>query len=328
MAHYSEDLKKDFGYLKQVVSAPLSEALICVDTRDGIKYNSATGLIASVNNPYDIQIYPGTSLFAGAVRRIKLKEIVIPWNVPNVNERNNVLYLEKEDGTTTFEVVVEEAFYTPQLLAEYIQEILRNNNVFGYNLWTVGWDGSNGNFTIGGNTAPGFKFRVLPKNNQSLPPPLTDTLATMMGFQNTTAIYANNASGSFALMNYTQYVDVVSPFLTKNQYVIDRSTNFKTGNSLIARLYIAPDMLYPINDTGSNIIGTRPFVYHKEFMVPKEISWDMDESLPSINIQLRDDKGDLLYVPRGGLTSDLSSSVASNSSYVALTFGVSEARGE
>jgi hypothetical protein len=328
MAHYSEDLKKEFGYLKQVVSAPLSEALICVDTRDGVKYNSTTGLISSPNNPYDIQIYPTTSLFAGAVRRIKMKEIVIPWNIPNVNARNNVLYLENEDGTTRFTVVVEEQFYTPVALATYIQTYLRDNNALGFALWAVGWDDTNNNFTIQGNTTPGSKFRILPKNNQNLPPPLTDTLATMMGFQNVPAGYANNASGSFALMNYTQYVDVVSPFITKNQYVIDRSTNFKTGNSLIARLYIAPDMLYPINDTGSNIIGTRPFVYHKEFMVPKEINWDMDESLPSINIQLRDDKGDILYVPPGGFSSDLSSSVASNSSYVAITFGVSEARGE
>jgi hypothetical protein len=324
MAHY-EDLKKQFGYLKQVVSAPISEALICVDTRDGVKYDSATGLISSPNNPYDIQIYPGTSLFAGAVRRIKLKEVVIPWNVPNVNERNNILFLEKEDGTTD-QVELLEGFYDPEIMASTLQTKMVEDETLGIDTWTVSWDSTNNNFTIFSSTLPGNAFRILPKNNQTLPVPLTDTLATMMGFQNVSSAYRTTASSSFALMNYTQYVDVVSPFLTKNQYVIDRSTNFKTGNNLIARLYIAPDLLYPVNDNGTNIIGTRPFVYHKEFSVPKEINWDMDESLPSINIQLRDDKGNILYVPRGGATT--LSSIASNSSYVALTFGVSEARGE
>lgn len=334
-----DEFKKEFGYLKQVISAPVSEALICVDTRDGIKYDPATGLISSPNNPYDIQIYTGTSLFAGRVRRIKLKEITLPWNVPNVNERNNVLFAQRESDGAEAQIRIPEGFYTPESLANGslepgafpgLESFLNTNNFLGFNTWVVRWDSTSNTFLIGSGPDPTKKFRILPKNKQTLPAPLTDTLATLMGYQNIGDSYQNNARSAFALMNYTQYVDIVSPFLTKNQYVIDRSTNFKTGNNLIARLYLAPDVLYPISDTGNNIIGTRPFVYHKEFSVPKEINWDMDESLPSINIQLRDDKGDILYVPRGGvnLYDTVLTSIASNSSFVALTFGVSEARGE
>lgn len=312
--------------LNQVVSAPLSEALLCVDSRDGIKSDKTTGLYINPKNPFDIQLYNGVQM-NGRVKRIKLKEINMTYNVPNVNPTNNVLFVQVE-GDAEVAIEILPGFYTPTELAAAIQTALNEQIPFA-NAWVCEWIPGINHFYIRGGVP---RFRILPKIGQGAGSyngtMRTDTLATMMGFNSTNLSYTYYLESSFANMLYTTYIDIVSKYMTKNQYISDKSTNARTGNSLLARLYITPDRNYSITDT--NMIGTRPFMLYKEFASPKEINWDENEPIVSINIQLLDDKGNVLYAPAAAVDADLPfeySTFCGNSGYVQMTFSVSEAMG-
>lgn len=345
---YNLEGRRDFGELKQVVSAPISEALLTVDSRDGLKVDSATGLYTNPRNPFDLQIYSGTQLVTGRCRRLKLKELNMTYNVPNVNPRNNVLFIQMSSTEDIFQIDVIPAFYLPEDLAGALQLLLNNEAgaslvgtvtpagaVGGLTTWSVVWNSDSNTFTISDGNGSADAFRILPKLGQALPSwsvtpreLRTSTLAEMMGFNNCGNGYAmETLTSSYATMLYTTYIDVVSNWMTKNQYIVDRSTNQKTGNSLLARLYIAPERYYSVSNTTT--IGTRPFALYKEWSNPKEINWDEKEPIASINIQLQDDKGNILYAPDiatpvGISTKDIT---CGNSGFVQMTFGVSEASG-
>ncbi len=326
------------------LNVPLSTAIFSVDTRDGLRVDPVTGLVVNPQNPYNINIQKGQQLFSGAVQRIALTEINMPWNIPNVNPTNNILFLEKDDGTT-YDLEITPGFYLPSGgpddLAETIQADLIANTVFGTAAWTCDWNTEdNAAFKIT-TLASGVKFRILPKLGQAkgvassftgFPSvgPRSSTLATMMGFDYVGGDYAASVRGSVASMLYTRYVDIVSSVLCKNQDVRDTSSSYFTGNNILARIYISPDRLYSV--TNENILGTRPFILHKEFSVPKEIQWSPSEFLPSCNIRLQDEFGNLLYslseiplfYPGSGPSS--TQEFAGNSGWVELTMLISEAK--
>jgi len=447
-----------------ILNVPLSDALLTVDTRDGLRVNKATGFyIQSGQTPYDINIYKSQQLFSGAVERVALTEINMPFNIPNVNKTNNILYFKEETGTEG-NIVIDEGFYTPAELAsavrlalngviipngtvatplfgidplqfywdciylpqgrlevdntnpwdiatayavddevfyagynwkcidantgnyptdtdfwEKVPDVFINPSVaFGsafaiyntseYDDWQVGTTYGLGDIVLvsgfawesiqAGNTGnnPASSplwwqayndgdphdtyFQVSPKLGQAVGSvdgiPRRDTLATMMGFSSSDPTqYAYSIVGNYATCLYTTYIDIVSDIICKHQDVRDTSTNYATGNNILARVYIASDIYDSINDTGSNIVGTRPFVLHYNLPVPKQIQWSPYEFLPSANIQLRDDKGQLLYAPNL-TTSDefiqtlpptiFLTKVYSNTAFVELTFQISEAK--
>lgn len=343
---YNRDGRREFGELKQVVSAPISEALLTVDSRDGLKTNSITGLYSNPKNPFDLQIYSQSQLVTGRCRRLKLKELNMTYNVPNVNPRNNVLFIQMSSTDDIFQIDLNPGFYLPEDLATALELLMNNGSgaggtvtpdtpVGGITTWSVTWNSDSNTFTISDGNGASDAFRVLPKLGQPIPSwsvtpaePRSSTLAEMMGFNNCGNGYAiETLTSSYATMLYTTYIDVVSNWMTKNQYIVDRSTNQKTGNSILARLYIAPERYYSTSNT--TIIGTRPFALYKEWSNPKEINWDEKEPIASINIQLQDDKGNILYAPDSATPSGLSVKdiTCGNAGFVQMTFGVSEASG-
>lgn len=337
--------------LTPYLNVPLSDALFTVDTRDGLKPDGNGFVYASSNsNVYDINIYKNQQLFSGAVERIALTEINMPWVVPNVNEYNNVLYLESATGETfalgddtyvdelgaTASTAITRGFYTPSQLATEVQTRLNGANALGTNTWTVQYTTNSiflnfNRFVI--TNSGSVQFRINPKYGQpkgsgsnldGVILTRSDTLATMMGFGSTAPTnYAATVIGSYASMLYTTYVDVVSSIICKNQDVRDTSTSYFTGNNILARIYIAKEGY----DDGADILGTSPFHLHYNFPVPKQIQWSKDEFLPSCNIQLRDMYGNLLYSPNSN-TFNFStvSSYIGNTSYVQLSMLISEAK--
>jgi len=313
--------------ISPVLNVPLSSALFTVDTRDGIR--SSNGFVVAPQNAYDINIQKGQQLFSGAVQRIALTEINMPWNIPNVNDYNNILFLEKEDGTT-YDLNLINGFYTPTELADKIATDLVDNAVFGITSWTCTWDADTNIFDLNGNDfTTGNKWRVNPKIGQSKGSSngfqRSSTVAEMMGFNSTGTQYYFHLIGSYPTMLYTTYVDVVSSILCKHQDVRDTSSSYFTGNNILARIYISPDRYYSITDT--NIIGTRPFQLHYEFPVPKEVQWEPTEFLPSCNIRLQDDKGNLLY--NVGITPDNTFGnvmFCGNTAFVQMSMLISETR--
>lgn len=319
------------------LNIPQSQALVCVDTRDGLKSDVLGFRVETpTNSPYDINIYKNQQIFSGAVSRIFLKELSMPWNIPNVNPRNNVLYLQKSDLTEA-SITITEGFYLPSELATAVETALNaGGGVFGFTSWSCDWNATNNTFelytTLSAPIPTEPLFRILPKLRAGqLPDGVGSTLSEMMGFNGTGTSFETLTVGSYASMLYTAYVDVQSDIICKNQMVRDSSTNYKTGNNILARIYICPDRRYSVSDT--NVIGTRPFHLWEEFSSPKIIQWNTNEFLPSANIKLLDDKGMALYAP--AVSSVVSTypplpivgteaMICANSAWVNITLAVSE----
>lgn len=334
------------------LNVPLSTALFTISTADGIRNDPTTGYQIVAQNPYDINIYKNQQLFSGAVERIALTEINMPWNIPNVNDYNNVLFL-RYTGPGAYadaSIVVPVGFYTPTALASAIQNLLNYGiavlppgpapplvGTFGITNWTCVWSADTNQFTLTmiAPTVPPAPslvgFSILPKLGQPKGSSngflRSSTLAEMMGFNSASSTYARQVISSWATMLYTTYVDIVSSVLCKHQDVRDTSTSYYTGNNILARVYIAPDRYYSVSDT--TIIGVKPFQLHYEFPVPKEIQWEPTEFLPSCNIKLQDDKGNALYYLPTAPTSDTiagSPLVCGNTAFVQMSMLISEAK--
>jgi hypothetical protein len=353
------------------LNVPLSSALFTVDSRDGIKTDPATGFVVNSTNPYNIQIYKNQQLFSGAVQRIALAEINMPFNIPNVNPYNNILFLENESGEVfvvgkdktvdglgaEISTDIDIGFYKPDELAELLTAVLNNASVFGTNTWLVKYT-VDGPITDAGQPVVSYfpyfsitnstvNFRVNPMLGKQKPNYISDeltepsvivprssTLAEMMGFANASTLYTKAQRGRYASMLYTNYVDIVSPVLSKHMEVRDTGSSYFTGYDILARIYIARegyDNNVVVDTSGenpvitTNILGTRPFHLHYNFPVPKQIKWSPNEFLPSCNIQLRDMFGNILYNQPTNLTSTLGLfSYAGSNDWVEMNFLISE----
>lgn len=126
-------------------------------------------------------------------------------------------------------------------------------------------------------------------------------LGVMMGFDGPNS-YGNalpegpiELQGNFAIMSYTPYIDICSTRLTKNQHVYDNSSSTTSPiRSVLTRVYLTPDGTVPRTDEDA-IIGVAPFTIHKEFNFPKQIAWEPTEGIDSIDIEVLDSKGRILF---------------------------------
>lgn len=354
------------------LNVPLSSALFTVDSRDGIRTDPVTGFVVDAQNPYDIQIYKNQQLFSGAVQRIALTEINMPFNVPNVNPYNNVLYLESSTGEVvavgdvkyTDELGAEQTneiplgFYTPQELAIVLKENLNfDGGVFGVTGWNVTYSVNNFpppaggvfgniiNFPVFSIQNSGVSFRVKPmfgldkgtysniNTNPVTRVKRSSTLAEMMGYSNASQSFSNTQYGNYASMLYTNYVDIVSPFLSKHMEVRDTSSSYFNGYDIVARVYLSRegyDRTQTIDTSTTeptvvtDILGTRPFHLHYNFPFPKQIRWSPTEFLPSCNLRMQDQYGNVLYGVPSVINTTSGVGIAGNSNWVEMSFLISE----
>jgi hypothetical protein len=151
---------------------------------------------------------------------------------------------------------------------------------------------------IDGDFTPNQVYDV---NVMATPTVYKNELGVMMGFDGPNAY--NQAliegpvelQGNFALMSYTPYIDICSTRLTKNQHVYDNSSSITSPiRSVLTRIYLTPDGITTRTDE-DQIIGVTPFTIHKEFSFPKQIAWEPTEGIDSIDIEVLDSKGRVLY---------------------------------
>jgi hypothetical protein len=239
-------------------------------------------------------------------------------------------------------------FYQPDELASQIQTVLRNSSALGVNTWSVSFDKDECIFTIS-NTSSKF-FRINPmfgkdKGTVSVGGPVnpiiykrTSTLASIMGFDNSDSSTSQTKLSATPSMNYTSYIDLVSNTITVNQFTRDVSTDNDTGYNLLARIYLndnmkdyisvkksySPPIPPSIEDTlisteyKYNFPGSKPMMINWEAEYPKQIRWDKEAFLAGVQIQLKDDMGNLLYY-KERITGQ-----AGDTGYALMTFMISE----
>jgi hypothetical protein len=304
-----------------------SSAFLLVDSADRLQVSelnsqgvfSATAL--QTQQPLNNFIIQKRQPFiTGFFNRLAVTECRFEFNSPNVNPRNNQIKIAQ--GVSTYTLTVPTGFYTPVELALELTDIL-NNTVSVQTqwpglTWTVTYQNNppgNGLFTIANDGVPaaaGAVFTLYPAEYPTVAQTLKG-LYFMMGFNyaNTeaaitagkSAFYpANNTqvASMFPSMAYTRYVDVCSRQLTQYQKVKDSSTRENQTPAVLLRIYLGNYTVEGVGEGDASATetwpGCRPCVIQRIMNVPKYSSWSPGQFIDQIDIQLRDDVGNLLYM--------------------------------
>ena len=279
---------------KAITTQHQNEAYLLLDTID--RY------VLGTDGAYDVtRKVPNNNFFInhqkllglGQLKKIAVTEFMFPWSTPNVNIRNNYLFLQLVGGDFVY-VVVPEDFYTPAELAAELQAQL-NNNLYtdypsntptsaGSPTWVVSVNAKTKAFTIENQNQ---NFRL----NYPDGAPDEDLTSVMNLQYRDTISYDLFVIGGVPSMAYTTYIDVCSNALCKFQTLKDTLTQFNYTN-IICRIYLNDGMNQP-----ESYFGSRPSVIYRQITEPKYIKWNIDQMIPGIDIQYRDDSGNLLYIP-------------------------------
>jgi hypothetical protein len=246
----------------------------------------------------DFTIFKRQPFLSGYFTRLSVTEVRLDYNTPNINPRNNKIDVDVSGVVSTTTLTVPQGYYTPTEFAAALQTEL--NDIAG-NTWTVTYNDENYNFIIVNTT----------NNEWSFTPYAYDTVAqTFKGLYyrmnwaaglgpGTAGDDITMASSSFPSLRYTDYIDVCSRQLTQYQKVKDNSTRENQTPAVLCRLYLAN---YTCENVGKTPMdetcwpGLGPSVVHRIWSVPKYSAWSPGQFIDQIDIQLRDDVGNLLYL--------------------------------
>ena len=295
--------------LPKEVATPIrfpAVALLCVDSEDGYRFDN-DGYRVDTNQPNRIYINRQRPLTFGYMTRVALTEVNMQWDTPNINDRNNsfeISIINTSGGpvaSTEVTIQIDNGFYKPSELANAIEDALNTEadiitylNVTGAGKpFTVSVDPTTLRMTIAQTTPiadfDSFAFSLLP------PAKGTQNLLNVIGLLpfGQPQDY-ESVTGSYATYQYTPYIDIVSNYLTKNQNVSDGDTALNNTGQKLARIYLSNEAIEARTD--DNIIGTRPFVFRREFKTPKYITWNTTENIDVIDIQVLDYLGNPLFI--------------------------------
>lgn len=236
----------------------------------------------------------------GYFHRIGLTEFKMLYATPNVNYLNNKIIVNVGAGAgTNYVIIVDEDYYTPAEFAAKLETEI-NAVVPGGSNFVVNWEPDASRFNI----TAAVNFLVLPYPY----PTFEETrrgLYYMMnwgfGLLDVLAAPDDQYGLPGPSMAYTSYIDICSSKLTQYQLVKDNSTRDSQTPAVLARVYLGNYCNENLGDgdtTGDlNWPGCRPVMIHRLYTTPKYSMWNPGQYIDSIDIQLRDDCGRLLYVP-------------------------------
>lgn len=289
-------------------SRPPASAFLLIDSQDRVQVASSTdpsfdvianpeGALQPMNN---FTIYKRQPFLTGYFHRLAVTEIRFEFASPNVNLRNNKLVFDISGEPTLITVEIEEGFYTPtQLAAELEAQLLIDAPAY---TWNVSF--ANERFEIECDEV----FIVSPE----IYPTVEQTLRSLFYMMNFSSVNNGFDPNNYALiqqgmfhppMVYTRYVDICSRTLTNYQKVKDNSTRENQTPAVLARVYLSSEG----NTNGTNNAsypGNAGIVINRIYNVPKYSSWSPGQYIDQIDIQLRDDAGNLLYIEYNGVQTE------------------------
>jgi hypothetical protein len=311
----------DVACPETVITRPSANAYMCINSADRLDPNAS----ATQNNFQrynDFVITKNQNLLQGAFTRIQLTDIRFPFSIPNINPRNNQVYVlaNSTDIADVVLVTIPEGFYTGTGLASKLQsEIISavttanppgstgiGNLLVTYNTGSLG----EFKFEMTAGTGPySFALYAYADNIADLNESVwisTNQLLKTIGvdyFNGSLDLYTTPLIGGTASMLYTDYIDITSQQLTNYQRVKDNSTtNTVPRQAIIERLFINNEVS---QTTPQNIPGTFPFIIYRQIKNPKSIRWSGEHSIGQIDIQLYDMFGEPLYIPSQSITTPL-----------------------
>ena len=281
-------------------------------------------------------INQGQNIVQGNIDKIQVAEIRFPYDIPNVIQEYtdgfSIVYgtLFSED----MNIVVGQGFYTGSELATEVQDAidtacsLETPAIVAPNIPQVTYNEAGNFFTFSNpGTLNTYQVRdtglVFNGSINNGPPAQTGSLLrkSLLSMMGMTPINPNSTSDSDALFTltanssytggvapliYTEYVDIVSKSLCGNVYVADGSTQQRGGfrKDILCRVYISDETSsqsgYVYDSSGNpmlSVVGTRPFVIHRQFKNAKVIPNNLLNSLNLVDIQVYGDDGQLIPLP-------------------------------
>lgn len=275
--------------------------------------------------PYanDFQITAPNALMNGYIKTIIVSEIQLQYNLPNIiPEKNDVLAIRYEISQqsgiyATVTVQLPYGFYTPQEIAALIEARL-NIAIPTLSPWNAVFSTSSGvdfGFQIYSNNVGGLRFAfATPTELRALgasEPEITTYLKTckLLGFNSRNSLPSNIGQISWNAPDflYTPYIDIYSDSLTNYQRLKDTDSSTIRRKGLVARIYLSgtgnPQLTSSsFNDPATGVLvvpstalGCSPFVLTYNLASPKVINWTPDSAINSLDFQMRDCYGDLLF---------------------------------
>lgn len=249
----------------------------------------------------DFVIQKRQPFVTGYFHRIGATEFRMEFNSPNVNERNNKIELAVPAGDPSVTITVPEGFYTPVELAAALETVIVA--AFPGEFFEVTYDDTKASFKI--DNPGGQEFQLLPYE-YSTPQQTQRGLYFLMNWGDGVSYWPDSTSTQqWGLPNpsmcYTRYIDVCSSKLTQYQLVKDNSTRESQSPTVVLRVYLGNYTSEGVGDGDTSATlswpGCRPCVIHRLYTTPKYSMWSPGQYIDNIDLQLRDDAGNLLLVP-------------------------------
>jgi hypothetical protein len=275
--------------------APAS-AFLLIDSQD--RYQTSTveafydNWFQSADQPLnDFTIFKRQPFLSGYFHRIAVAEVRFEYCSPNINIRNNKIKF-LDSAAAEHDIEVPQGFYTPSELADALE--LELDDAIPGQTWTVSYE--NSHFKI----VSDEEFQILPFDYDD-PQQIVKGLYFMMNWNiNNTAPDTSQIAMDFPSLTYTKYIDICSRQLTQYQKVKDNSTRENQTPAVLCRLYLGnytSEGLPVSSGQETTWPGARPCVIQRIMNVPKYSMWNPGQFIDQIDIQLRDDAGNLLFIP-------------------------------
>ena len=282
----------------------------------------------------DFSITAPNALINGYIDTIKISQIQLQYYLPTiVPGGNDLIIVEVETATssglyTTYPVTIPYGFYSPSDLANIL--VIRLNEVVYGDPNSTNFEVAYSNGLVVGGANAGFTgFTVVSNNSRRFlfPNPNTYPVLQQQQILKAYKLYGfniNNSNPQFSQFSYlapdflyTPYIDIFSDALTNYQNLKDTDSSTIRRKGLIARIYLSgvgnpqvtTEEVRTISvATGQSIaitsqgaaLGSAPFVLTYDMNTPKIIKWTPDSAVNSLDFQLRDCYGDLLFTKLPG----------------------------
>lgn len=239
---------------------------------------------ANYPSPAKLSITPGQNLFVNTrVTSIEGESFEMLYDIPNINERNNTIVFD--DGATSYPITIDEKYYTYDQLGDAIQAEM--NSVIGAgHVFT--WDPVISRYTL---VAPA------PLKVTKFPPQKRDLAALIgFGYDRPLSLFI---TGGMSDITYTRNIYVISNNVHRSKRAQDQSSDsFMTDVIMAVPIYGENEEFKRLNRLTSSydtLLNPR-HVYHQPTL-RKQIAFNPNESISTIDIVLLDDQAEELYNP-------------------------------
>lgn len=224
----------------------------------------------------DFTINKQENILSGYFTRFGVCEMVLFWNIPNINALYNNSAISVTYNGVTQNFTFQDGFYTVEALMDGLVPAL--NNAFGAGIFVI--SGSSGHHSLLSTALP---FTINGSN-----------LARNMSFTIGQQLQTNNFFYPKLYPNEFTYIDFTCSNLTYQQGLKDGSTA-PNVRDVLYRWYLAWDTPPAVDGLGYPILqGYQPFNQRRYLNFPKQIKWDTQQPIGGLSFQVYDALGDTL----------------------------------